>query len=36
LTWVVAATLALLAFLPIIAALALSFFAATRPSVDKA
>jgi uncharacterized membrane protein YhaH (DUF805 family) len=34
LTWVVVAALALLAFLPIIAALALSFFAATRPSVD--
>jgi uncharacterized membrane protein YhaH (DUF805 family) len=35
LTWVVIAILALLAFLPIIAALMLSFFAATRPSVDQ-
>jgi len=35
LTWIVVAILALLAFVPIIAALALSFWAATRPSVEK-
>src|ERR1700728_4255454 len=35
LTWVVVAILALLAFLPIVAALTFSFWAATRPSVDK-
>ena len=34
LTWVVVAILALLAFLPMIAALSLSFWAATRPSVE--
>jgi uncharacterized membrane protein YhaH (DUF805 family) len=36
LTWVVVAILALLAFLPIIAALTLSLWAATRPSVESA
>ena len=35
LTWVVMAILALLAFVPIIAALTLTFWAATRPSVEK-